>query len=226
MAEAIEHARQQWRRELSREARELSRLPKPRCPFTIALSREAGTNAEELARRLADELGWTVYDHELVEHIAADAKLRMELVESLDERPAERRGDLVRTLLTGKPAEVHHYVTHLTQTLAALAARGECVIVGRGASSVLPVETTLAVRLVAPLRDRIAAVQARKGLSPADAKQWVESVDRQRRDFVQQTFHRDVTDAAQYDLVLNVARLTQEQCVAVIVTALQKLQST
>lgn len=36
---------------------------------------------------------------------------------------------------------------------------------------------------------------------------------------------RDVTDAAQYDLVLNVARLTQEQCVAVIVTALRQLQN-
>ena len=41
------------------------------------------------------------------------------------------------------------YVHRLIQTLLSLAAKGECVILGRGAAQALPPQTTLRVRLVA-----------------------------------------------------------------------------
>jgi hypothetical protein len=54
--------------------------------FTIALSREAGTQGSSIAREVGNRLGWHVYDHELLERIAQDMGLRTTLLESVDER--------------------------------------------------------------------------------------------------------------------------------------------
>src|SRR5579872_3228405 len=55
-------------------------------PFTVALSREAGTPAVEVAWEVASRLGWTVYDRELPLALANKLKLPLELVEKIDER--------------------------------------------------------------------------------------------------------------------------------------------
>src|SRR5262249_35244300 len=41
-------------------------------PFSIAMSREAGTRGPAVARAVADKLGWKVYDNELLELVARD----------------------------------------------------------------------------------------------------------------------------------------------------------
>src|SRR5947209_3142493 len=54
--------------------------------FSIALSREAGARVSLVADKLAERLGWPVYDQELVQRIAEDMGLRTSLLESLDEK--------------------------------------------------------------------------------------------------------------------------------------------
>jgi cytidylate kinase len=225
MAEGIQRARQRWKRELIQEARKMAPLPKSRRPFTIAISREAGTGAEEVARRLGEHLDWLVYDRELLEQIARETHLRTELLSSIDERSSARVAEIVKTLKPGERPAARQYVTQLVETVSSLAAKGECVIIGRGAAACLPIESTLAVRLVAPRPDRTEAVQARRGRSHAEAERWIEETDRQRREFVREHFHHDAADPTSYDVVLNVSRLTQEQCVDVIVLALKRLEA-
>src|SRR5437879_1340240 len=59
----------------------------PQTPrFTIAVSRETGSQGTALARAIGERLGWVVYDHELVERIAQDMQVRASLLDSVDER--------------------------------------------------------------------------------------------------------------------------------------------
>ncbi len=60
-------------------------------------------------------------------------------------------------------------VHHLVETLRALGAHGECVIVGCGAAFILPAKTTLRVRLVSPLPQRIQVVSRQYGISEQEA---------------------------------------------------------
>ena len=126
--------------------------------FTIAIARDTGAPATAVAREVGRRLGWQVYDHELLERIAEEHGLRVSLLESLDER---RQSWLVECL-EGFAQKAHvgesGYVRHLTQTILSLGAHGCCVIVGRGAAHLLPPETTLRVRLVQSLEDRVAAI--------------------------------------------------------------------
>ncbi|HXG08188.1 MAG TPA: cytidylate kinase-like family protein [Gemmataceae bacterium] len=229
LAEALERARQQWR--MRRD--EMQLLPTPRQtlgphhpPFTIALNGDAGIDAHAVAQAVGERLGWPVYDHELVEQIAREMGIRTELVASLDEKRMNWLEELFQALFTGEMVSETVYVHHLAQTLFALAAHGECVVVGHGASQILPPATTLRVRLVGPSNDRILAVQRRCGWSREEAQRWVEQVDRERNAFVQEHFHKDPADPAHYDLILNAFRFSPAQCADLIVATLHQLQAT
>ncbi len=52
----------------------------------------------------------------------------------------------------------------------------------------------LAVRLVAPVSTRVASLRAARGLSETEARQEIERVDAERREFVQSRFHKDPDD--------------------------------
>src|SRR5262249_61644031 len=117
------------------------------------------------------------------------------------------------------------YVRQLVQTLHSLAAHGKCVIVGRGAAKVLPAATTLRVRIVAPTEHRVEAVRREHGLTREEAARQVAATDRARDDFVREHFLSDPVDSRNFDLVLNVARFSAEQCAELIIAALDQLRS-
>lgn len=98
------------------------------------------------------------------------------------------------------------------------------MIVGRGASVILPESTTLRVRLVAPRKTRVARIQAKSG-QPADVvAHRIDEVDRQRAEFIRTQLHKDVNDVHHYDLVINTERITVAECADLIVSALKQLE--
>src|SRR5262249_11208099 len=117
------------------------------------------------------------------------------------------------------------FVRHLSAALRALGARGECVIVGRGAAHFLPPPTTLRVRLTATLDDRIATTSRELGVPRDQAARVLEATDRLPVQFIKDYFHKDPTDPQNYDLVLNASRFSVEECAELIVEALRRLQA-
>ena len=180
--------------------------------FTIAISREAGVRARTSPRAVGERLGWPVYDRELVQHIAQEMGLRAKLLESVDEKYASWLQESLQCLASGPAVSSSGYVRHLVEMLLALAVHGECVIVGRGAAQVLPADTTLRVRLVAPSRKRVTTIQQRFGISREEALHWIEKTDAERSRFVRDHFHKDPGDPRLYDLVLNSARFSVAEC--------------
>jgi cytidylate kinase len=98
------------------------------------------------------------------------------------------------------------------------------VIVGRGAAQILPAESTLRVRLVAPMEWRVGAMSQKLGVSREEATRQVERIDRERIGFVRDHFHKEAMDPRQYDLVLNSSRFSIGACADLIVEALHRLQ--
>ncbi len=56
-------------------------------PVVVAITQEPGCGAEKIAERLCSELGLHLYDWELVEQIAKDEKVSVQLVSSLEKDP-------------------------------------------------------------------------------------------------------------------------------------------
>jgi cytidylate kinase len=197
----------------------------PFTPITIAVSRQAGSGGLEIARAVGAQLDWPVYDHELLDRIAEEKGLSKRLVEHLDERCLSWLEEVFRSFSTKDAPREGGYIRGLLQLLASLGKTGHCIIVGRGAAQALPAETTLSVRVVAPRASRVAAVQKRTSLSPAEAERWVEKHDRERLHFVEHYFQVKADDPVLYDLVLNTRRLSIDECAALIVKAAKALEA-
>jgi cytidylate kinase len=221
MAKVLQH----WETRRKAEANQLDRSGRSSRAFTIALSRESGARGTSTAREVGARLGWTVYDHELLERIAQEMNLRTSLLESVDEKTVSWLQECAEAFASVPSVSGSAYVRHLVQTLLSLAAHGECVIVGRGAAQVLPGETTLRLRLVAPVEWRIVAISQKLGISREEAARQIERTDRERVRFVKDHFHKDATDPREYDLVLNSSRFSVGQCADLIVEALHRLQA-
>ena len=98
---------------------------------------------------MGGQLGWPVYDHELLDCIAEEKGLTARLLEHMDERLVGWLEESVRAFCTQEGSQEGVYLKALLELLASLGKAGRCVIVGRGAAQVLPAETTLRVRVIA-----------------------------------------------------------------------------
>lgn len=225
LLDALAKVMQHWETRRKAEARQVVGSNPSSRAFTIALSRESGARGTSTAREVGARLAWTVYDHELLERIAQEMKLRTCLLESVDEKKVSWLQECVEAFASVPSVSGRAYVRHLSETLLSLAAHGECVLVGRGAAQILPMETTLRVRLVAPVQWRIVAMSLKLGVAKEEVARQVEKIDRERVRFVKDRFHKDATDPRQYDLVLNSSRYSVEECADLIVEGLRRLQA-
>src|SRR5919108_245472 len=106
-----------------------------------------------------------------------------------------------------------------------LGAQGEVVLLGRGAGCILPSHSTLSVRLVAPLPDRVAYMSQWLRLTEEEAAEQVRKRDVRRGEFIATHFHRKPSDIYQYDLLLNSSLLGEELCAELIVKAARAKQA-
>jgi cytidylate kinase len=194
-------------------------------PITIAISRQAGAGGAAAAQAVAAMLGWPVYDHELLSRIAAEKGLQPRLLENVDERSVGWLEEALGSFVTQAGPLEGTYLKCLLQLLASLGKAGHCVIVGRGAAQVMPRKSTLRVRLVAPRAVRVAEVRKRFGWSQVEAEHWVDRTDAERDRFVRRSFRKDSSDPLNYDLTLNSARYSTDECARLIVQAARLLEA-
>jgi cytidylate kinase len=183
------------------QADQKKKYKKPIRPV-ITMSRLPGAMASELARKLAKDLDIDFFDQEIVEKIAESADKSKRVVESLDEQD---RGILEEwiTALGENHMWSYEYLQHLTNVVGTIGAHGHAVIVGRGASFILPREVCLRVLVVAPLLVRIKNVMVKFKVSDKEATRQVTRTDAERKAFIQKYFQADMMDPTNYDLVIN-----------------------
>jgi cytidylate kinase len=183
------------------------------------VSRETGSRGGTIARRAGKKLGWQVYDQEFLEYIAQEGPFRQGVVESLSELAAKWAEERLQTLIREKIVSKHSAILDLARMVLALAAQGEAVVLGRGAGCILPPGSTLNVRIIAPLADRIAYMTQYLLRSEEETAAEVELRDRLRFEFVTTHFHRQPTEVYQYDLILNSSLLGEDTCADLIAQA-------
>jgi cytidylate kinase len=198
----------------------LSSIPTARFQ-NICISREAGAGAGQLAKLIGQGLGWKVYDEELVEAIAHRMGSPIEEVRALDELAPSMVQDWLLPLREEYYAPQEAYLDHLAKLIEAIGRAGESILVGRGAGFMLPRETTLSIRVIAPLKARAQRLGERMGVSPRTARRAARELDRRRAQF-DRTMHRaNPNDPHNFDLVLNTESLGLEIAAEVVTSAVR-----
>jgi cytidylate kinase len=187
--------------------------------LTIAVSREAGARGSTIARRVGRKLGWQVYDQEVLEYMAQEAILRQSLPETSSSTPTDWTEVRLQQLIRENAISEHPSIVNLARVVLSLGAQGHVILIGRGAGCILPRETTLNVRIIAPLQERIAYMGQWLRLTVEEATERVRLRDERRAEFIVKNLHRDPTDVHQYDLILNSSLLGEDTCAELIAQA-------
>jgi cytidylate kinase len=193
-------------------------------PFTITISREVGALGHTVAEEVAKRLKWPLHDQEIINKIAEEMGKPSTHVRGVDERYFSWLEECMAGVMSDYHVNPTAYLKHLIGTVRGLGAQGRCVIVGRGANFILPPETTLRVRLVGDLKDRIKVMGWRRGISDREAERLIEKLEQERTRFIRGHFDRDNTDPRHYDLVLNTSRLSVEESTDIIIHTLEMLE--
>jgi cytidylate kinase len=180
----------------------------------ITVEREYGAGGGEIAKLLSERLGWKLYDEQLTEEIARLAQCPKGAVEVREERNDPLYYRLFKSFVRGSfegSVNAHKLkmvdsesILRITERVVCQAARtGNCVIVGRGSQHFLQHNSeTLRVFLYAPRAEKVKRIIGR-GKTPKEAEELVDSVDRERMDFIQKYFHVEWPTRYLYHIMLN-----------------------
>jgi hypothetical protein len=187
--------------------------------LSIALSREAGARGATIAKRAGEKLGWDVYTQEMMEYIGQDPTVRQDLLDRLTAAGHDWINERINQLLQEQNMSRHPSILELARLVLSLGAQGNVILLGRGAGLILPSRSTLHVRLIAPLHDRITYMSQWLRLTDEEAAEQVRKRDHRRADFLSTHFHRKPNDVHGYDMVLNTSLLGEERSAELIVAA-------
>ena len=180
-------------------------LTRPR-GLAVAISRQAGARGGTVAKKVADVLGWQVFDNETLDYLVDDDTARVQFLSEIPDAAKAWAAAHLAQLQRQNGFSADAETLGMIELLLAVAARGDVVIVGRGAGYLLPSETTVHVRVVAPLESRVAYFAQWLRLSIPEAAVEVQARDQRRAHFLS-TIGRDPTDPTGYDMVVNSGRL-------------------
>ena len=206
---------------------------------TITVEREYGSGGALIARRLAEHLGWKLWDEELTAEIARIAKVDHKAASLCDERMDPLIYRLFRVFARGSyeralPVEgvssrfdADQMVAMLQEVIEDVASRGNCVIVGRGAPYILRNHSdAFHVFIYAPRDEKIRRIKT-LGKTEKEAAQLVAEVDAERASFIRHYFGAEWPCRALYNAMIN-SKFGDEYVIEMIlqhVDALEKLHS-
>jgi len=199
----------------------------------ITVEREYGCGAGQIARKLATQLGWKLWDQELTAEIARVANVEPSAVSMCEERVDSTFQQLVKVFWRGsyeRRAELEHQpfspdrmVEVGEQVMREIAEQGNCVIVGRGAPYFLRErEDVFHVFLYACRGDKLRRLQE-LGKSLHDAEDRVDTVDRERILFVKRYFGADWPTRALYHMMINTG-IGDENVISTMLHTMQIVQ--
>jgi cytidylate kinase len=180
----------------------------------ITLSRQLGSQGDEVAAAVAQRLGLRLVGREAINRAAREAGAPEVALAAIDELG----------LLGVRPgrAAIRSYREKIADVVEEMAADGQLLLVGRGGQVILAGHPgVLHVRIIAPREARIQYVSQSSGIGVDAATARVEASDRARADFVKRYYGVDQGDPELYDIVLNMAQLDVETATDLICRAAQ-----
>lgn len=194
-------------------------------PPTVTVSRLTGAGGIPIAERLAAYLQqhrpghpapWTVFHRTLVERVLQEHNLPAKFAEYMPEDRVSYIQDTMEELLGLHPSSTS-LVTQVTQTILGLAEMGNCIIVGRGANLILARNpNAFHVRFVSCLEKRVERVMADKGMTAAEAREFIRHEDAARVRYVKTHFDAEINDPVGYHMTLNTEWLSADEAAETI----------
>jgi cytidylate kinase len=201
--------------------------------FVITLNRELGSGGRTVGRKLAEKLNVKYYDKALIEGLTKEFGLTVdEIVKIKAQKKSwwnEFNNYYKKRNSTTLPMEAETVLTTESmmatekRILQTLAEEESCVVAGRSGFLVFrDWPNHMNILIQASLKNRIERVMERQHLSREEAEAVIEKVDKGRETFIQKYADTSRYDARNYDLVINMDTLTEDDATDIILAYIER----
>jgi cytidylate kinase len=204
----------------------------------ITISRMYGSYGSEVAERVANALGWSLFDNAMIDAVAERSGLTRAEVSEQDERVPSMVERLATALSLGSPEimppvpvdpieTTEERIVSMTRRVIEEAVQtGPAVFVGRGAQCLLAERADALHVLCYASKSALRRYAIEKlGVRPNEADRVVSDMNRQREQYVKRHWNRSWLAPENYHLCVNTGWLGVEGAAALVVESAQRVFS-
>ena len=185
----------------------------------ITISRQFGAGGNTLGRMIADELGYTFADQEIIQRIAKEANVSTKWIESFEKEAGSKVSRFIDKMVSRRLLDrilkdergyldEKIYLDYLVLIIAQMADEGDVVILGRGSQYILDDHPDAShILLIDDFEDRVKFMMENYDLSSRRATQVVTTEDKRRVALYSRLGKHDYDNPSLYHLVLNMGRM-------------------
>jgi cytidylate kinase len=185
----------------------------------LTISRQFGAGGITLGKMIADRLGYTFADTEIIQEIAKEANVSPQWVESFEKEAGSKLSRVISSMVSQKwidrvlkdergYLDEQIYLDYLVLIIAKMADENDVVIIGRGSQYILNDHPdAFHILLVNEFENRVKFLINRFNFSEKKATQVIINEDKRRLNLYSKIHKKDYDNPGLYHLVLNMNRL-------------------
>lgn len=188
----------------------------------ITISRQFGAGGITLGKMIAESLGYTFADSDIIQRVAKEANVSTNWVESFEKEAGSKLSRFISSMVSKRwidrvladergYLDEQIYLDYLVLIIAQFADEGDVVILGRGSQYILDDHPdTVHILLVDDFESRVKFIMEHYKMSYNKANRLVVSEDRRRMSLYKRLGKSDYENPRLYHMVLNMGRLDLE----------------
>jgi cytidylate kinase len=206
--------------------------------FVITINREMGSGGRTIGRKLAEKLGVEFYYKSVIKGLQKEFNLTAEEIEKQKGREqgwwASIKRQLTASVVSSNPylpqvadaadqIDTDDIFKAETEILRGIADDESCVVAGRSGFYIFRNHPNhMSILIQASMPHRIKRVANKQGISEEEARKAIEMVDQMRENYVNKYTHTSRYDTRNYDLVISMDELTEDDAVDIILETINR----
>jgi len=203
----------------------------------ITISRQFGAGGITLGKMIAEKMGYTFADSDIIQRVAKEANVSTDWIESFEKEAGSRLSRFISSMVSKRwldrvlsdergYLDEQIYLDYLVLIVAQFADEGDVVILGRGSQYILNDHPdAVHILLVDQFENRVQFMMNQYDMPQKKAERMVVNEDRRRLNLFKRLGKSDYENPQLYHLVLNMGRLdldTARDMVCELVASQQK----
>lgn len=187
----------------------------------ITISREFGSGGKEIGKRLADKLGYSYYDSEIVTLLAKETNMSEEYLKNISEKGVYPYAFQFAKSFAMYPAMQNDQMEILvaqSKILKQIAQKGNAIIVGRGANSILKDYNPMNIFVYANMESKINRCKEKakedENLTDKELEKKIISIDKNRKKFNDLISNQEWGSKENYNLCINTSNIEIKTIIA------------
>ena len=194
----------------------------------ITISRQIGSGGITFGKMIAEKLGYTFADNEIIQRLSKEANVSAKWLRSFEKEAGSRLSRIISKMvskrwldraLAGERGYLDEeiYLDYMVLIIAQMADEGNAVILGRGSQYILDDHPdTIHIRMIDSLENRIKFLVENYNMTEKNAAQLINYEDKRQASLYRRLGKEDYNNPELYHLVLNMGKLDMQTAMNIV----------